>query len=218
VAHGLSLVELLVAVAVGLFIVATASTLFVGQLREHRGLLIESRLMQELRTTADLVTRDLRRAGHWGAAGAGVWQRGASGVLANPYAALAWPADPASAALAFRFSRDLVENHVVDDNENFGLRLRRGVIEMQLGAAGWQALTDAGSVVVTAFNITPTVQTLSLADYCPRGCSGSSCPQQQLRSLVVQISGQAARDPRIVRSLISEVRLRNDAIAGACPL
>lgn len=215
-ARGLTLVELLVASAVGLFIVATVSSLFVGQLRTHRGLLLESRLMQELRTATDLVTRDLRRAGHWGAAASGVWLRGASGVLANPYAAVTLGAAPASAAVAFRFSRDAVENHQLDDNEAFGLRLRGGVLEMQLGSGGWQALTDAGSVVVTDFRLVPTLQTLDLAAWCPRGCSGSDCPRQQVRSIAVLIGAHAARDAQITRTLRSEVRLRNDAVTGTC--
>ena len=216
--RGLSLVELLVSVAVGLFIVATASSLFAGQLQTNRSLLLESRLLQELRTTTDLVTRDLRRAGHWGAAASGVWQPDGSAVLANPYATVTLGASAASAAVAFQFSRDAIENHVVDADENFGLRLRNGVIEMQLGAGGWQALTDATSLVVTEFSITPLMQSISLAAYCPRGCSGSACPRQQLRSLAVQIAARALRDPQVTRSLRSEVRLRNDAIAGNCPV
>ena len=216
--RGLSLVELLVAVAVGLFIVATASSLFAGQLQTNRSLLLESRLLQELRTTTDLVTRDLRRAGHWGAAASGVWQPGSGRVLANPYAAVTLGDNAASAAMAFQFSRDVVENHVVDADETFGLRLRKGVIEMQLGSGGWQALTDATSLAVTAFSITPRVQTLSLAAYCPRGCSGSDCPRLQLRSLAVQIAARSLRDPQVTRALHSTVRLRNDAITGSCPV
>jgi type IV pilus assembly protein PilW len=216
--RGLTLVELLVAVAVGLFIVATASSLFAGQLQAQRSLLLESRLLQELRTTTDLVTRDLRRAGHWGAAASGVWQPGGSGVLANPYAAMTLGDNAASAAVAFQFSRDATENHVVDADEHFGLRLRRGVVEMQLGSGGWQALTDATSLVVTEFSITPLLQTLNLAAYCPRGCSGSTCPRQQLRSLAVQIAARSLRDPQVTRALHSTVRLRNDTITGNCPV
>lgn len=216
--RGLTLVELLVAVAVGLFIVATASSLFAGQLQTQRSVLLESRLLQELRTTIDLVTRDLRRAGHWGAAASGVWQVGGGGVLANPYATLTLAANAASAAVVFQFSRDEGENHLVDADENFGLRLRNGVVEMQLGAGGWQALTDATSLAVTEFSITPQVQTLDLAAYCPRGCSGSTCPRQQLRSLAVQIAARSLRDLQVARSLRSTVRLRNDAITGNCPV
>ena len=76
----MSIVELLVGLAIGLFIVATGLTLLTGNLRENRSLLLEARLMQDLRTAADLVSRDLRRAGYWGAAVDGVWSDGASSV------------------------------------------------------------------------------------------------------------------------------------------
>jgi prepilin peptidase dependent protein B len=172
--------------------------------------------MQDLRSTTDLVTRDLRRAGYWGAAASGVWSAGASGVLANPYAALA--ADTAASdAVTFQFSRDSVENHALDSNERFGFRLRNGVIEMQLGAAPWQALTDAGTWTVTTFDITPHLQTIDLAGHCPRACAGSACPQQQVRSLAVRVGGHALTDTGVTRQLHSEVRLRNDTLTGACP-
>ena len=68
--RGLSLVELLVGLALGLLVVAGGAALLARQhLREHRALLLEARLMQDLRTAADLVARDLRRAGYWGDAG-----------------------------------------------------------------------------------------------------------------------------------------------------
>ena len=78
--RGLSVVELLVGVAIALFIAAAGATLLASHLRENRALLLEARLMQDLRTAADLVTRDLRRAGHWGAAVDGVWVTGTSSV------------------------------------------------------------------------------------------------------------------------------------------
>src|SRR5688572_15814717 len=70
--NGLSLVELLVGLALGLFVVAVAATLLAAQTPEQRRLAAEQRLMQDLRTATDVVTRDLRRAGHWGAAASGV--------------------------------------------------------------------------------------------------------------------------------------------------
>ena len=214
--HGLSMVELLVGVAIGLVVAAAAAKLLAGHLHESRKLLLEARLMQDLRTTTDLVTRDLRRAGYWGAAASGVWAAGASSVLANPYAALA--ADTAASdAVTFRFSRDSVENNAVDSNEQFGFRLRNSALEMQLGAAPWQALTDVGVLTITAFSITPTVQDIGLSGYCARACTGSSCPRQQVRSLAVRVSGRAVNDASVTRSLHSDVRLRNDTFTGACP-
>ncbi len=216
--RGLTLVELLVGLALGLLVVASGSMLLTQHLREHRALLLEARLMQDLRTAADLVSRDLRRAGHWGDAAAGVWSPDAA-PRANPYAALA-PAADASDAAAFGYSRDAVENHLLDSNEQFGLRLRNKAIELQLGAGNWQALTDATLLAITAFAITPAIDEIDLGALCPRPCPAGSAtcpPRQQVRNLAVQISARSLADAAVTRSIQARVRLRNDPVVGACP-
>ena len=216
----MSIVELLVGLAIGLFIVATGLTLLTGNLRENRSLLLEARLMQDLRSAADMVTRDLRRAGYWSDPEAGIWQRGASSVTANPYTAVS-PSAAASDAVSFRFSRDEIENHSVDSNEQFGFRLRAGVLEMRIGGGRWQARTDANTVLVTAFSVTPEVQSLSLEAFCSADCppGSSTCPpRQQVRSLAVVLTGKAVADAAVLRSVRSAVRLRNDLVTGACPV
>ena len=217
--RGLALVELLVGLVLGLFIAAAAAAVLAAQLREQRSLAVENRLMQDLRTASDVVVRDLRRAGHWGAAASGIWMPGAAGVTANPYAELS-PGAAASDAASFRYSRDAVENHVVDSNEEFGLRLRNGAIEMLLGAGNWQSLTDAGTLNVTRFSITPTTQEISLQAHCTAPCAADSTtcpPRQQVRSLAVVVTARSGVDTSVVRSLRSDVRVRNDAVIGACP-
>lgn len=216
--RGLSLVELMVGLAIGLFIVATATTLLLQRIREHRALLVESRLMQDLRTASDLVTRDLRRAGYWGEPTAGL-PLAAAAPLANPYTALA-PAAAASDAVSFRFSRDVSENHAVDGNEQFGFRLRRGVIEMLLGSGNWQALTDGGTMAVTAFSVTPRIDEIALEALCEKACApgAADCPPKQLlRSFAVAITGRSSADAGVVRGVRAQARLRNDVIVGACP-
>ena len=216
----MSIVELLVGLAIGLFIVATGLTLLTGNLRENRSLLLEARLMQDLRSAADMVARDLRRAGYWSDAEAGVWQRGASSVAANPYTAVS-PSAAASDAVSFRFSRDATENNSLDSNEQFGFRLRAGVLEMLLGSGNWQAMTDANTMLVTAFSVTPEVQSLSLDSFCAADCATGSTtcpPRQQVRSLAVVLTGKAVADAAVLRSVRSAVRLRNDLVIGACPV
>ena len=217
--RGLSLVELLVGVAIALFIAATGATLLAGNLRENRNLLLEARLMQDLRTATDVISRDLRRAGYWGASADGLWSAAAPGVAANPYVALA-PGAAASDAVSFRYSRDAIENNLVDSNEQFGFRLRNRVIEMLLGAGNWQALTDAGTLDITEFSITPGVQQIDLRAYCTQPCPVGSMtcpPRQQVRNLAVVVTGRSNTDASVTRSLHSNVRLRNDAVSGACP-
>ena len=218
-AQGISMVELLVGLAVGLFIAAAGVTLMAGNLRENRALMLESRLMQDLRTAADIITRDLRRAGYWAGAVAAVRAAPGASAVTNPYLAVA-PSAAASDSVSFAFSRDASENHNLDSNEQFGFRLRRGVIEMQLGSGNWQALTDLNTLFVAEFTVTPTVEEISLAGQCSRPCAAgaSDCPpRQQVRSLAVSITARSSTDANVQRSLHSSVRLRNDSIVGVCP-
>jgi len=175
--------------------------------------------MQDLRSASDVITRDLRRAGHWADPTVAMAATAASGAVANPYAAFA-PAAAASDAARFAYSRDAAENQLLDSNEQFGLRLRNGVIELLLGAGNWQALTDAGTLQVTAFSVQPSMQTVSLLDQCARPCPASSttCDARlELRSLRVSITARATDDASLVRQLDSQVRIRNDGVIGACP-
>ena len=217
-ARGLSMVELLIGVAIGLVIAAATATFLAGNLRDNRSLLIESRLMQDLRTAADIITRDLRRSGYWADAAAGVWSTGASGVAPNPYLALS-PATAASDSASFTYSRDATENNAVDGNEQFGFRLRNGTIEMQLGGGNWQALTDSGSVTVTGFSVAPSAERVTLGEICPASCplGSATCPPRlEVRTLALQLTGRAATDPAVTRSVRSQVRLRSDPVVGAC--
>lgn len=206
---GLSLIELMIGLALGLFVAAAGLAAFAEQWREHRQATAAMRLMQELRSAGDVIARDLRRAGHWAAPAASA---------PNPYAALA-PQTAASDTASFAYSRDTTENQLLDGNEQFGLRLRRGVIELLLGAGNWQALTDAGTLVVTEFVVEPRTDSVSLLEHCERPCPpGVSCDARvEVRRLALRITARAADDPSLVRRLDTLVRLRNDGVSGACP-
>ncbi len=82
--RGLSLVELMVGITVGLFVVAAASVTMTGQLSENRQLMLDTQLQQDLRAAADIVTRELRRIGTMQNAVSAVATPGAAAV-ANPF-------------------------------------------------------------------------------------------------------------------------------------
>lgn len=217
--RGVSLVELLIGLALGLFIVAAGLGLLASHLHESRALVLEARLMQDLRNTSDFITRELRRAGHWGEAGAGLWRAGHT-PRPNPYQALEPGAED---RVQLTYSRDATENHLVDPQEVVGFRLRNQVVELQLGAGNWQALTDPATLQVAQLRLTPVQQALSLPGLCERPCgaagaAGLACPPRLLvRLYELELAGHAPLDPRIQRSLQTRVRVRNDAVEGACP-
>ncbi|MBL8330161.1 MAG: prepilin-type N-terminal cleavage/methylation domain-containing protein [Rubrivivax sp.] len=218
--RGLSIVEMLVGVTVGLIIVAAATLMVAGQLADNRRLLLETQVQQDLRAATDLVTRELRRAGFWKDA-----PRSTSAAavllprLSNPYTAMA-PALSGETGSLVSFSyadRDRTENNAVDSDERHGFRLSNGTIETQLGAGNWQPLTDPAVLRITRFDVRAQVQPVTLE--CPLACSAGAtpCPPvQQVRSYTVDITGEAANDARVQRSIRSTVRVRNDVVIGEC--
>ena len=62
--RGLSMIELLVGMTIALIVVAATGSVVAGHQVAARRAEFEARLMQDLRAAAELVGRDLRRAGY----------------------------------------------------------------------------------------------------------------------------------------------------------
>lgn len=216
-ARGASLIEAMVGITVGMIVVAGALTLFVTNLTGTRRLQAEVRLNQDLRAAVDVVARDLRRAGYWGNAIQGTLAAGAGAATAqNPYSAVSFLSD---SSVRYRFSRDAVENNVVDGAEQFGLRLQDGVLQMKTATGNWQDLTDSKAVTVTAFTLTPTQAALPLGNLCPTTCAAGTpnCPITTVRRIAVTLTGRSTSDNAVTRTHSTVVRVRDDQLSGQCP-
>lgn len=211
--RGLSLVELMVGIAVGLFVVAAATMLVSTQLSENRRLLVETQVQQDLRATADIITRELRRAGSWGALADSlgtVWTSATPTPAANGFLALTITGGPTGQIL-FSSSRT--------NNPARGFRLTGTAIESRLDGVAdtWQKLTDDTTMTVTNFDVTEQDDGTLLLP-CPKMCPGTpehtNCwPTVRLRSLIITITGRSVSDASVVRTVVSTVRLRNDDVA-----
>jgi prepilin-type N-terminal cleavage/methylation domain-containing protein len=203
--RGFTLVELMIGTTLGLIVTTVALGGLAAHLRESRAIATEARLMQDLRAAADAITRNARRTGAWADAASRV----GSG-MPNPHDA--WQTD--ASLLRVSYQRD------ASDTQRHGYRLRQGVVEVQMGDAGWQALTDDSSVVVTALRLEPRTIETSLASWCIRACEANGsvpCPPRlQQRQLSLHIEAHARHDPALRRQLSSTVNLRNDRVVGAC--
>lgn len=231
--RGLSLVELMVGIVVGMFVVAAASMLVASQLADNRRMLVEVQVQQDLRAAADIITRELRRAGSWGDvndAQLGISLKGINPSF-NPLLAVT-PAPGASApSVSYKSSRA-----GSGSTGPYGFRLNGGVIQSKLDeTSGWQALTDEATMTVTRFEVggyaEPPVR-VACSKSCvvgppPLAADAQACwPTVSIRRFVVEITGRAVSDPRVVRSVRSAVRLRNDELlfndatnpALACPV
>jgi type IV pilus assembly protein PilW len=180
---------------------------------------------QDIRAAADLVARDLRRAGYWENASAGI-------AASNPYAAAS---QPSSSEITYAYARN--GDNVLDNNEQVGFRRQVvggvGVLQVQEGLNNWQAITDPGTVDITAFSVTATAPTLvnDMSRYCaclyrltctaadmtdpsrnPAGPRTMTIPSYQ-----IVLTGRAVGDAAIERTINEGVRVRNPVLTGGCP-
>lgn len=227
--RGLSIIELLVGVAVGLFIIGGALKVFVDLVGDNRRQVIEVRVNQDLRAAADIIARDLRRAGYWRNAMSGVNPTPPALPASNPYGNATFAAN----SVSYAYDRD--GNAAINGGEQAGFRLAGNVIEMQTAAAGaWQALTDPQTMQVTRFEVTNSATagqwfpiwqhcdcigrlTCSAGMFVDYGTGHINYPEVAMRWVDVVIEGRATADPRITRRVEESVRLRNDLVRGVCP-
>jgi prepilin-type N-terminal cleavage/methylation domain-containing protein len=203
--RGLSLVELMVGIAIGLVVVAGAIVVTTSQLGDNRRLLLETQLQQDLRATADIISRELRRAGSTNTADGAVWFPGSSGSQRNDFAPVT-PASGADTETVFSYRRS------AGALGPYGFKLEGDVIQSQLAAAGWQDLTDAATMRVTEFTVTEQHEPPQLLP-CPKLCSDTTTdcwPEVTVRKFKVEIAAEAVSDPAVRRNISSVVRLRND--------
>ena len=217
--HGLSLAELMVGLALGLFVSAVALAAIVQQARDTRRLLLEDRLDQDLHITAHLMARHLRRAGYWAhAARDGVWRPGTP-PAANPHGVTEGPAD----ALRFTYSSPggtTADEPAVASHERFGFRLRQNILDIELGSGRWQPLTDPSRLHVTALRIEPRVQDRLFGAVCAHPCASDdpACPPRaRTLGFDMAIDATLPQPGSPVRRAAGHVRLRNDQLVGACP-
>jgi prepilin peptidase dependent protein B len=217
-ARGMSLVELMVGIVVGLFIVAGATYFVVNFNAENRRLLLEARLTQDMRAAMDIVTRDLRRAGYWQNAASGV-SLFTTAVPSVYYESTNFGVvTPASgvAATSVTYAYDKSGGVAAAASDQFAFGLSGGVLTTTIGGSGAQPLTDANTTVVTTFEVSPDPVPVWVSVSCSPACAGASCPRVYVRQFTVTLSAASALDASIARTLKNRVRIRNDMQTGAC--
>lgn len=218
---GLSIVELMIGVAIGLFILAGASLVMTTQLSDNRRLLLETQMQQDLRAVAALISRDIRRAAYWGKSYTLVGIKSAVSSASNPYQEMSPRNTEASSTLTYDRSLDDDggvrgrDDNVVSNSERvqFSLNETTHAIMLRLGSADAQALTDANVLKVTNFSfaVSSTALTVPCGAVCPKGSGGNDLVQC-VRTVTYVIEAEAKHDASVKRSIRDVIRLRNDIL------
>lgn len=221
--RGLGLVELLIASAIGLFLLAGLTDFLGRSLTQSGRNFQDARLTQDLNTAMDLMTRDLRRAGYSGTAQAVTSAADAAanefmqavgmgtshgGINITQAGCILYSYDRSTAAPGIGF---------LDDAEKLGFRLRAGAVEAGSNvttcelsvAAGWQQVTDPSLSTITALSF----QFLDRTDNVAATPFDSALGPNWVvctRLIRVTLTGQLRNSPAVTRTLTQTVRVRND--------
>lgn len=197
---GLTLVELLVGIAIGLLLIVGATSLFLSNLDSSRRLLLEARLNQNLRSAAELITRDLRRASHWDEAVQNLDNESEE----NPHPDVT----STTTSVAYSFTPPSGTASAVT------FTLAGKSIRMSIGDGTPQDVTDPAVANVTEFNIIECRNVIDISKQRIPPANPSKCLIEHLYKIT--INGEAPSDASVKRQIDTSVHVRNEFV-GACP-
>jgi len=217
-ASGLGLVELIVAMTIGLVLLTGVLSIFADSLRSNRFATQNSRLNQDLNGVMEVMVRDIRRAGYWGLAENGIGNSAA--YAANPFIADISAGDggidtSTTGCILFRYDRS--DDGSLQDSERVGYRLSSGAVQMLTAATSathscadgsWESITDSRLSTVTALTFSKTHASASPS-------SGVVCT----RDVTITLTGQLVSDSTVTQTLTQLVRVRADwyGSSNTCP-
>lgn len=210
--RGFNLIELMIGMTVGLFILIGASSLMVGQIGDHRRLTLETRTEQDVRAIAEMMARDLRAAGVQSTPMQTLWSESNAAPAANPNADVT--IDAGGTRVIFK----LLEAGVTVRR---GYQLADGVLYRLVESGGVlrsQPMTDPNTLSIAAFRVSTLSNAFSLESACDLPCNGApDCPPKTvMRAIRIELEATAAHDNQVKRSLDFTVRNQADQPSGAC--
>lgn len=207
--RGFSLIELMVSMTIGIFLLLGFTTFLTNTLASNANTFKMSRVNQEMRAVMTLMVRDIRRAGYWGSPSyaAGALSGVSSGATyVNPFQNLN---TATGGCILYRYDKN--GNGSLDSNEYFGFLLSSGVIQMYdgtnvttcTGGTGWSPLTYVKNTQVTMLTFTET-------DSAPLYINGATGPNIKVRYIAITLTAQSATDATVSQTLRETVKLEND--------
>jgi len=207
----------MVAIAIGLVVLASVTTMFVQNVKAGGDTLKMARLNQELQAVMSMMTRDIRRAGYWGNASSAI---GSSTPNPNPFALDAtgnYIGEAANSCITFSYDMDGDGNLDVgsgasptdDPDERLGFRLNSGALEARQSgfdctAGGWQDITDSVTTEITGLTFALDTKSVDIDGL------GAGTSLIIVREVTITLSGRLRKDTGVSRTLQDKVRVHND--------
>ena len=215
---GFSLIELMIALVLGLIVVAGTISLYVTSIKSSSVVKNSSQLSQELGGVMTVMTNDIRRAGYWGEAISG------SDSRLNIFNGL----NILNAGDCILYSYDTDSDGAVDANEYYGFKLNAGTVQIRTAGSTitncsdntdtWVNMLDSGLINVTTLIfssanskcINVTTNEVAVCSALPTPTAGDDIVE--VRYIEIQLDGQASADTTIEASITSSVRVKNNRV------
>jgi len=197
---GLTLIEMMIAMLIGLIVMAATMGIFLISLKSNVDTLKMVRLNQELQAASTIMSRDFRRAGYWGTpATANAYAAETNTAIAN---CILFAYDVESDGLAGG-AMDYIGYKWVDDG--LGASGNEGHLEIKVSAAdfdvctgtGWSPITDNTVVLISQPTFTVDSVTVGSATFI---------------SIEIILTGILKDDEDVSRTITEKIRLRNDIV------
>ncbi|WP_411358910.1 PilW family protein [Pseudidiomarina salilacus] len=197
--QGLSLVELMITITLGLLLMAALTAVFSNTLGVNSRSLKLSQLNEEATAIMDLMVGDIKRTGYRGDAARLVYDPTNASTDFNDSIVIAnVTGETVNSCILFEYDAD--GDGVHDGaSEDFGYRLVDGRVQLRRSSAGcdasgWENITTNDMIEITGLEFTLTEQMINLVNE---------------QRITVELDVALPSDADITRSLTTEVVLRN---------
>ena len=206
---GYTLLEILIGIGLGLFILANGIFMYSTIVKSYYDLLAATRLDEQLRSSMNLMVKEIRRAGYSSNAIANLK------VGANNNVFMAAANDikiPSSSCILFTYDSDssgiLPALNAANYDKRFGFRLSGTILQSRAltdssfdcNSGTWENLTDSKVIQINSLSFisAPAVTTLNSTD------------SLTIRNITISISAQLKNDSGVTKTITDTVRVRND--------
>jgi len=225
--RGVSLVELMVGLAIGLIIIAAAASVYITSVRSGSDTLRSAKLNMELRGAMDLMVAEIRRSGY---------TPNTTNLTSNPFM-LADTNLTLVGTDCLLLAYDANGNGVTETTDFVGFKKNATAVSMRYGGTAststgcsvgsWENLTDPNNVVIDTLTFSIAyqcwnAQTLlsSSSQPCASGQSvfntaaaaSTKSDLVEVRDVTIALVGHHKSDALTIMSLNQSVRVRNDRI------
>lgn len=221
---GFTLIEIMIALTIGLIVVAATITIYVTTIKGSSDIVKSARLNHDLDSALALMVNDVRRAGYWGGATVGSDSRN------NPFTQAATDLQiPSADCVLYTYDADF--DGTVDADEYYGFRLNAGNLQMRssniaCNANGWNSLnvSDGNEQIgVTNLAFTESFKCLrkrvGVADQsydtpCTDAAGNLMTNDRviETREITITLGGRVNADQSVTKKLTDRVKIRNDRI------